>query len=65
MNDFFEYLQSSALVQGVLTVGVTAAVVYLIAAGIEVPTILETLVTLSWGFFFGAKIQNIANKAGK
>lgn len=56
MNKFWEYLQSSALIQGVLTIGVTAVASYLVIVGQEVPTVIEGLVTLSWGFFFGAKI---------
>lgn len=65
MSKFWEYLQSSALIQGVLTVGVTAVASYLIIVGQEVPTILEGLVTLSWGFFFGGKLGIAQAKAGK
>jgi len=57
MTKFWELVQESVIVQGILTLGVTAAVFGLIFSTIEVPPEVWTLLGLAWGFYFGGKTQ--------
>lgn len=57
MEKFWDLVQQSVIVQGLLTLGVTTAVFALIFTSIEVPKEVWTLLGLAWGFYFGGKSQ--------
>jgi len=57
MQKFWELLERSVIVQGLLTLGVTTVVCYLAIKGAEAPKDLWTLLGLAWGFYFGSKAQ--------
>jgi len=63
MKKFWELVQESVVVQGVLTVGVTALVCTMAYKGQPVPDNLWTLLGLAWGFYFGTKGQQAIIKA--
>lgn len=52
---------SSVIVQGILTIGVTAVVCYMAILQIAIPEQLWTLLGLAWGFYFGTKFQQSVN----
>lgn len=60
-----ELFAQSVIVQGVLTIGVTAVVCYLAIAGSTVPEELWTLLGLAWGFYFGTKAQMAVSAQSK
>ena len=51
-----DLLARSVIMQSVLTILVVGAWVYLIVVGKPVPELLETVVGLVVGFFFGSKV---------
>jgi intracellular septation protein A len=57
MDKFWELLSESVIVQGILTLGMSAFICVLLYQKIEVPRELWTLLGLSWGFYFGSKSQ--------
>jgi hypothetical protein len=59
MDKFWELLQESVIVQGVLTVMIVGAWLYMVIAGKQPPAALESLVTLVVGFFFGQKLSMV------
>jgi uncharacterized membrane protein YfcA len=61
-DKFLELLTKSVIMQSVLTILVVGAWLYLIVVGKPVPSLLETIVGVIIGFFFGSKItQNLNN----
>lgn len=57
MERFWDLMAESVIVQGLLTLGVTACVFIAIFSAIEVPKEVWTLLGLAWGFYFGGKSQ--------
>lgn len=57
MSQFWQLLKESVIVQGLVTLALVLTLCYLYAAGRPVPDSLLYLVTLTVGFFFGAKVQ--------
>lgn len=55
MNRFFDLLQQSVIVSGVLAVSVWGAIIYLAIAGQPIPDILYFGGAAIIGFFFGSK----------
>jgi hypothetical protein len=53
---FNELLLESTIIQGIVTVIVVGAVVYMLVVGAAVPTELWSLLTLVVGFWFGSKV---------
>lgn len=58
-QQFLDLLASSTIVQGLVTLMVLGAWLYMIVQQIPTPAILDTAVGLVLGFYFGAKIQNL------
>jgi hypothetical protein len=56
-----ELLERSVIVQGTLTVGVTASVIVMLFKQLPVPEMLWGLLGISWGFYFGTKSQMEVN----
>lgn len=63
MATFLELLKESVIVQGILTLMVVGACVYLWITNQPIPPDLASITLLVVGFYFGAKVQNIANKS--
>jgi hypothetical protein len=57
MNTVIELLRSSALVQGVLALALTGAIIYQVLAGQAVSEVLLTLDATVVGYYFGTKSQ--------
>lgn len=62
MNKFWDLLERSVIVQGVLTLMVTCVVCYLAVTGQEASQELWTLLGIAWGFYFGTKYQQSISK---
>ena len=60
MDKFWELLEKSTIISGVVTVGLVGTCIYLWVVQQPVPDLLATALTLVLGYFFGAK----ATKAG-
>jgi membrane-bound ClpP family serine protease len=56
METFWTLLKESVILQAILTVGIWAAVIYLIVVGKEVPEVLTMAANLVLGFYFGSKL---------
>ena len=65
MKDFWTLFKESVIMQAILTLVVIGAWLYLVLTGQSVPTLLETVVGLVIGFFFGAKYQALLNENTK
>lgn len=59
MDKFWQLLTESTIVQGVVTLGLVGAVIYLSCTGQEVPEPLKSLTALAVGFWFGQKAQQV------
>lgn len=55
MTKFWELLEQSVIIQGVLSVLFSCTVAYLYVTGKPVPQELVALVSIILGYFFGAK----------
>jgi len=69
MSKFWELLEESVLVSGIIALSCIGAVVYLSITGKPIPDILVNISMAVIGFFFGGKVQQaqtaIASKIGK
>lgn len=65
MNKFWELLEKSVIVSGILAIAVVGAIVYLAVVGQPIPEILTALGGTIVGFFFGAKKQQVAAYAAR
>jgi len=69
MSKFWELLEESVLVSGIIALSCIGAVVYLSITGKPIPDILVNISMTVIGFFFGGKVQqaqsNIASKIGR
>jgi hypothetical protein len=65
MTKFWELLEESVIVQGLMTVGVWAAIIYMAICGKPVPEILTAGGMGILGFWFGSKSQMAAASAAK
>ena len=55
MAKFWELLEESVLMQGIMTVGLLGTIIYLVVQGRPVPDILTNGFLLILGFYFGSK----------
>jgi len=55
MTKFWELFEQSVIIQGILAISFSGAIIYLYCTGKEVPQELVALVSLILGYFFGAK----------
>ncbi len=55
-NVFVDLFKSSAIMQGLLSVAVIGAYIFLLVTGAAVPETLVVSVGLVLGFFFGSKL---------
>ncbi len=62
MDKFWEYLESSVLVQASVTLILVVTTCYLWVTGQPVPDLLVALISLVMGFWFGTKVQQMANR---
>ena len=56
MQKFWELLQESVIVQGVVTLGLTGVVIYMEVTGKEISGTLNNAFLLALGFYFGSKV---------
>lgn len=61
MDKFWELLDKSVIVSGVVTVALVGTCCYLFAIQAPVPELLQYALTTILGFFFGAKAQRAAS----
>jgi len=57
MQRFWDLMERSVIVQGLLTLGVTFFVCVLAVKQVAVEKEFWTLLGLAWGFYFGSKAQ--------
>jgi len=62
MDQFWQLLKDSVIIQGTVTVILVGTTCYLYATGAPVPESLLAMDGLALGFFFGAKVQQALNK---
>lgn len=55
-DTFLDLLKSSVIMQGLLSLLVVGAYVYMLIAGLTIPETLTVSVGLVLGFFFGSKL---------
>lgn len=60
MPNFWSLLKESVIIQGVLTLGLWGAIIFLAVTGAEVPEILTTGGVAILGFWFGSKTASVA-----
>lgn len=65
MQTFWRLLEESVIVQGLVTVGMAGAVIYMAVAGRDIPEALFGLASMALGFYFGAKGQLTGKQAAK
>jgi len=68
MQRFWDLMERSVIVQGLLTLGVTFFVCVLAVQQVPVEKEFWTLLGLAWGFYFGSKAQQqitFLSKGGK
>ena len=58
MTKFWELFEQSVIIQGILAIAFSGAIIYLYCTGKEVPQELVALVSLILGYFFGAKTMH-------
>lgn len=63
MEQFIDLLKSSVIVQGSITFVLVMTYCYLVATNQTIPTNFMELLYVVVGFYFGAKVQNLVNKA--
>ena len=63
MTNFWDLLKESVIIQGTITLLLIITICYLAIANQPVPTFLQDTTALVIGFWFGAKVQNLINKA--
>jgi hypothetical protein len=56
MDKFLDLLTQSVIVQGLLTLLVVGAWLYMLVAGLTVPDTLTNIVGIVIGFYFGGKV---------
>jgi len=61
METFWQLLKESTIVQGILTLSLAGAVIYLCIVGQPVPELLASAFALALGFYFGSKSQQVIN----
>lgn len=62
MDKFLDLLERSVIVQGVLTLALAGAVIYLCCTGQQVPDLLAGAFVLVLGFYFGSKAQQVISR---
>lgn len=65
MAKFWELLEESVLMQGIMTLGLLGTIIYLVVKGQPVPDILTNGFLLILGFYFGSKSTVEAKKLMK
>jgi len=62
MNRFWDLLEKSVIVSGVIALGIVAAIIFLACSLQPIPELLGNAALIIIGFFFGAKTQGTANR---
>ena len=62
MDKFYELLEKSVIVSGVVTIALVGTSCYLFAIQAPIPELLGYALTTILGFFFGAKVTQEAYK---
>lgn len=62
MAKFWELLEESVLIQGIMTLALLGTIIYLVVQQIPVPDILTNGFLLILGFYFGSKTTVEAKK---
>ena len=57
MDRFWDLLEKSTIVSGLIALGITYAIIYMTIAGFPIPEIVGNAALIIIGFFFGAKTQ--------
>lgn len=63
MENFWELLRESTIVQALITLMVVGAVVYMAVTNQTIPPFLTDVTSLVIGFYFGSKVQSLVHKA--
>lgn len=62
MTNFWELVERSVIIQGIITLCLIGTVIYLTVSQVEVPKLIEALTLLVVGFYFGSKVENATTR---
>ena len=65
MNRFWDLLEKSTIVSGMIALGVTGSIIFLAVTGQEIPELLGNAALIIIGFFFGSKTADAGYRAMK
>jgi len=65
MTKFWELLEESVIIQGLVTLGLVGAVIFLVVTEKAIPEALFGLSSLSLGYYFGSKGQLTGRQAAQ
>lgn len=61
MSNLWKGVTEGAIVQGLVTIMLVGACIYLAILGQEIPPLLSEGTMLVLGFYFGSKVQSVVN----
>lgn len=62
MVKFWELMERSVIIQGVITICLIGVVIYQSVIGVEVSDLIASLTLLVVGFYFGSKVENATTR---
>jgi len=62
MESFWDLLEKSVIVSGIIAIAITFVLVYMSITGQPIPELVGNAALIIIGFFFGAKTQSNANR---
>lgn len=65
LTNFWDLLRESVIIQGLLTVGLWSAILYMAVTGQPIPDILTGGGYAILGFWFGTKVQTAIHQTAK
>jgi len=63
VDRFWQLLEKSVIVSGLIALGVLGSIIYLAVTGQEIPELLGNAALIIVGFFFGAKTTDAGYRA--
>ncbi len=63
MSKFWDLVGQSVIVQGIVTLSLVFACIYMAVAGQEIPQLISTSTLVALGYYFGSKSQQYISQA--
>ena len=61
-SQLLDLVERSVIVQGIVMLTLLAAIVFLAVTNQEIPDLITQLALLTFGFYFGSKVENVKNR---